>query len=253
MHLLEKLDDIVDDTTTPGHAAKKLLLAMKQQFHTAYMQGWVAWDLCSEFAQLCHDKDIPTERVDSFFDAMLADCNDSYYKTYAELQQYMVWSAEVVWLMMCKLIGYDKEKEAEVFEHARLLGEAMQYTNFLRDIKEDRLQYRRLYMSLDRLQQFDCNHDVVKRLCEGADSTESWNRFMAHQVVVTKELYDKANKWIRLLNKQWRFAVLVASRMYEGILDKIRKNQYDVFARDAHTTKLEKFMVFMRTLFQYDK
>gem|GEM_PF-5011993 len=30
--------------------------------------------------------------------------------------------------------------------------------------------------------------------------------------------------------------------MYESILDKIIKNEYDVFSKDAHTTKLEKML-----------
>lgn len=250
---VRKADDIVDDMTMPWTQAKKNLLAMKQSFHTAYQWWWNEWELCTEFAQLCHDTAIPIERVDSFFDAMVADCSESFYKTYKELQHYMVGSAEVVWLMMCKIIWYNPTEEKEVFFHARLLWEAMQYTNFLRDIKEDRLQYNRLYMPLDRLQQFDCSHDMVRRFCEGADCNDSRDKFMAHQIITTKELYDTANKWIKKLNKKGRFAVLVASHMYEAILDKVWKNQYDVFNRDAHTTKLEKFTVFMRTLFGYDK
>jgi phytoene/squalene synthetase len=65
----------------------------------------------------------------------------------------MYGSAEVVGLMMCKLIGYESEQEAEVFRTACLLGEAMQYTNFLRDIQEDYVEHGRIYMPLERLQQ----------------------------------------------------------------------------------------------------
>lgn len=189
-------DNIVDDRAMSRHEAKKELVEMRKRFwqHLEDAALEDGDELCKAFAELCREKGIPRERVDQFFAAMLADCGESIYQTYEELQEYMVGSAEVVGLMMCKLIGYDDAEEEEVFARARLLGEAMQYTNFLRDIKEDWLQYNRLYMPLDRLQQFDCNHEVVKRYCEGADRDANWDRFMAHQIIVTKELYREANQ-----------------------------------------------------------
>jgi len=250
---VRRADNVVDDSWVAGHEAKKELFRLHQLFHAVYGGEKTDDSLTQEFSQLCHDYEIPTDWVDSFFEAMIADCSESFYQTYEQLQHYMVGSAEVIGLMMCKLIGYDKTEEEEVFTHARLLGEAMQYTNFLRDVKEDWLMHNRVYMPLDRLQEFDCNHECVKRFCEWADINESRERFMAAQINSCTEQYIEANKWILKLNKQWRFAVLVSSRLYQAILDKIRRNQYDVFNRDAHTTKFEKFTVFMKTLFSHDK
>ena len=50
-----------------------------------------------------------------------------------ELIDYMYGSAEVVGLMMARIMGINREADF----CARMLGRAMQYINFIRDIDED--------------------------------------------------------------------------------------------------------------------
>ncbi len=50
----------------------------------------------------------------------------------------MYGSASVVGLMMCHLIGFtDPKYEKKAKSYATELGNAMQLTNFLRDVRED--------------------------------------------------------------------------------------------------------------------
>jgi len=107
--------------------------------------------LIDEFVALAHEHHFQRAWIEAFFAAMRMDTEKYFYNTYAELEAYMYGSAEVVGLMMTTLIGYTGESD-EVFLYARRLGEAMQYTNFLRDIGEDRNDHHRVYMPLDRLQ-----------------------------------------------------------------------------------------------------
>lgn len=146
--------------------------------------------------------------------------------------------------MMCKIIGYDKVQEKEVYRTAKLLGEAMQYTNFLRDIMEDSRDFDRMYMPEDRLLKYDLNHVLLGQYIAGKKVDDSREKFMSQQVMACKELYREANKGISLLDPRGQKAVRVASWMYESILDKIIRNNYDVFNVSARTTKREK----MRTL-----
>lgn len=207
--------------------------------------------LMFDFARLVKDKEIPTERVDSFFDAMLADTDPkkSHYQTYDELKVYMHGSAEVIWLMMCKLIWYRRSQEAYVFKTAKQLWEAMQYTNFLRDIKEDRQQYNRIYIPEESLQQFDCNHTILKTFINGTPPTEQRKQRMEQQIIHTQELYAQAEQWIDLLDKQWRFSVRLAAATYKKILPNIRKAHYDVFSHNTNTTTIQKFMSVLQAVF----
>lgn len=116
--------------------------------------------------ELCKNKQIEQEWVEIFLAAMKSDCEWVDYTNYEQLQTYMVGSAEVVGLMMCQIIGYPSQDKEKVFYHARKLGEAMQYTNFLRDIKEDWLDRQRIYIPQDRLASFGLDHNDIKKYCE---------------------------------------------------------------------------------------
>lgn len=125
---------------------------------------WVA--ICTAMHALRQKYTIPDEWIQAFFDAMYQDLSKDRYDGYADVQDYMYGSAEVIGLMMTRIIGYDKEDETDVFYTARLLGEAMQYTNFLRDVLEDFTVHGRIYMPADRLAQCNLSHKDVVSLCK---------------------------------------------------------------------------------------
>lgn len=119
---------------------------------------------------------------------MNADLTKKHYTTYRELQEYMHGSAEVIGLMMGKIIGMDEQG----VKAAKKLGEAMQYTNFLRDIKEDYCVHKRLYIPSERLQPFGLGHADIIRYCEGESVTAARKAFMKHEIHSTRTLYDEA-------------------------------------------------------------
>lgn len=245
-------DDVVDEPWVDPVWARKELERMWWVFERLHQELslnpshwgedplWEWKQVAYAAAHLFHKKWIPIERAKDFFAAMYADLDKKVYTSYIELQWYMYGSAEVVGLMMCKIIGYDDAQEEEVFRTAKLLWEAMQYTNFLRDIKEDLLEYDRMYIPEDRLIQHDLNHVLLTQYIGNKPVDERWQKCMSAQVLQCKELYREANKGIALLDPQWRRAVRIASWMYESILDKIVRHEYDVFSYSARTTPWEK-------------
>lgn len=68
---------------------------------------------------------------------MVQDTQKARYANYAELERYMYGSAAIVGLMMVGVIGTNGLSWEAVESPAKKLGEAMQLTNFLRDIRED--------------------------------------------------------------------------------------------------------------------
>jgi phytoene synthase len=161
-------DDIVDEPGVDPAIARKKVQRYQELFHDVYHKNPLLKtknptrvEAISKAVGVFETYDIPVARADDFFAAMLSDLDKKVYATYEELQQYMYGSAEVIGLMMCKIIGYDKAQEAEVFRTAKLLGEAMQYTNFLRDIVEDSRDFDRLYIPEDRLVQHNLNHVLL--------------------------------------------------------------------------------------------
>jgi 15-cis-phytoene synthase len=70
---------------------------------------------------------------------------------------------------------------------------------------------------------------------------------MKDQIIKTRLLYREAEKGYIYLPKEGRRAVKLSAKLYEGILDKIEYNDYDVFTKSARTNFLQK----MRIVIQY--
>lgn len=243
---VREADEYVDSNQRDHHQATCELNTMQHAFHEAY-EGNSTWRrLTDEFATLCIVNKINPQWVDAFFDAMRNDTIAQTYSTYSDVQEYMYGSAEVIGLMMCQLIGYDITMQVEVFRTAKLLWEAMQYTNFLRDIQEDYQQLWRIYMPQDRLNAHNLSHTLLKKYTNKQYAVDtSWKSFMSAEIARMRLLYAEANTWIKYLNTSWRFGVYVASKLYEWILDVIESNNYDVFTKDAHTSKFKKLQCFI--------
>jgi len=63
---------------------------------------------------------------------------------------------------------------------------------------------------------------------------------MKFQIARARDFYAKGEKGIALLEKDTRFTVLLASRIYARILDEIERQNFDIFIKRAHTTTAQK-------------
>lgn len=120
----------------------------KQEYEKA-ANGYDSSDIViKEFVALANRKKFEPEWINAFLDAMESDLYRKTYNTLEELCRYMYGSAEVVGLFMAKILDLPEES----YVHARYLGRAMQYINFIRDISED-LALGRQYLPLSELRQ----------------------------------------------------------------------------------------------------
>lgn len=185
------------------------------------------------YCDVARECNIPLSEAECFIDAMEMDLTVGRYENYQQLRDYMRGSASAVGVLMCYAMGADIDDD--LLDRARALGEAMQLTNFLRDIGED-LERGRIYMPLDELAQFGLSsEDLVAHR-----NTADFKRFMQFEIQRARDLYAFADGGIALLPIHMRRAVLMARILYSKILDQIEANDYDVFTRRARTTKLQK-------------
>lgn len=165
---------------------------------------------------------------------VLMDTHLKRYETFAELYVYCYRVASTVGLISSEIFGYEKP---ETLQYAEALGIAMQLTNILRDVKEDAAMGR-IYLPQEDLRKFNVTDEQI--LANRIDA--NFIALMKFEIDRAREFYRKAERGIPLLEKDTRFTVLLAARLYAKILDKIEKQNYDVFARRAHTTKLQKIL-----------
>ena len=176
-------------------------------------------------------QNLPLELVQG----VLMDTNIKRYETFDELYIYCYRVASTVGLMSLEVLGFTDKK---ALEYAEAMGIAMQLTNILRDVKED-AAIGRIYLPQEDLRRFNISEEQIF----ASEFDENFVEMMKFQIARAKDYYAKGEKGIALLEKDSRFTVLLASKIYAKILDEIEKQNYNIFKGRAHTTKTQKFLM----------
>ena len=177
---------------------------------------------------------IPQNLPLELIQGVLMDTKIKRYETFDELYIYCYRVASTVGLMSSEILGYSDKK---ALEYAEAMGIGMQLTNILRDIKEDAAM-NRIYLPQEDLKKFSVSEEQIFE----NKFDKNFEQLMKFQIERARHFYQKGEQGIPLLEKDSRFTVLLASRIYAKILDEIEKQNYDVFRKRAHTTKRQKFI-----------
>jgi len=164
------------------------------------------------------------------------------YETFEDLYLFCYRVAGVVGLMMTHILGY---KDEEAFEHAEKLGVAMQLTNILRDIKEDK-NMGRIYLPREELLRFGVSeNDIFEE-----NMTDRFRRMMKFQVQRAHAYYEDADIGIAMLEKKSQFAIYSASKIYRSILLKIEARHYNPFLGRVFLPQINKIGILLREIFR---
>lgn len=231
-------DEFVDNPD-PGEEPARLIAGFRQETLAGLAGARPESPVLRAFVDVANESGIGPEEPTLFLDAMAADLTVRRYPTYADLRAYMRGSAVAVGLMMCRIL--DAPADPETDRAATALGEAMQMTNFLRDVAED-WRRGRIYLPLEDLERFGVREADIA----AGEATEAFLKLMAFEIARTRALYAEADQGIPLLPPRARKAVRLARVLYAGILERIEAQGCDVFRGRARTTRLEKAVALAR-------
>jgi phytoene synthase len=166
---------------------------------------------------------IPTKHFAAFLASMRMDIDVREYPTYRHLEEYMYGSAAVIGLQMVPIL---EPLSDEAYPRARVLGQAFQLSNFLRDIAED-LRRGRIYLPQEDLRRFGVGREDLARPVV----TPAVRELLRFEIARTRELYAEAQPGIAMLHPTSRDCISTAFRLYGGILDAIERADYAVLDR----------------------
>lgn len=175
---------------------------------------------------------IPKQYAEQLLDGVALDLTKNRFTNFKDLANYCYGVASTVGLMTMHIVDFSGE---EAIPYAIKLGVALQLTNILRDVGED-WQNGRLYLPQDEMAQFG----ITEAAIHAGLLDDRWQDFMQFQIQRTRQLYAEAMPGIRMLGKNGRFAIAAAAELYQGILDDIEANHYDVFNRRAYLNGRQK-------------
>jgi phytoene synthase len=228
-------DNLADgDVEAPAAKLHELREGMSGRGHIAGDAILTAW--CAIRA---HYR-IPMRYAEQLLDGVERDLVQRRYQSFEELSIYCYGVASTVGLMSMHITGFSNR---QAIPYAIKLGVALQLTNILRDVGED-WRSGRLYLPLEELAAFSLGEeDVAAAKVDGR-----WREFMRFQINRAHRLYKEAMPGIALLHPDGRFAVAAAALLYEGILDNIQANDFNVFDRRAYVSRGRKLSLLLKAL-----
>lgn len=173
------------------------------------------------FVELAQRKGFDASWTDSFLTAMLQDVTKSEYRTLAEVEDYMYGSAEVIGLMMGRILDLPEA----AFPTAQRLGKAMQYLNFLRDVDHDKY-LGRTYIPREVLERYGLA-DASR--AEATSHPEAFAAMMRHELRRYKGWQAAAERGYRFLPRRYRIPIKTAADLYLWTAHQIEVDPQRVF------------------------
>jgi phytoene synthase len=227
-------DNIVDNPR--GRADAELfeeVASVSRELQIAYRRGESEHPVLKPFVEVALRRQIPIEYALDLLDGVKMDLLKNRYETFADLYEFAYRVAGVVGLMMTHVLGFSN-KEALIY--AEKLGIAMQLTNILRDVQEDK-NMNRIYLPLREMQEFGVTENDIMN----ERFTDNMYKFMKFQVERAHRYFEEAKPGIAMLDQDSRFAITSAAKIYRGILRQIENRGYNPFLGRAYVSQSKKF------------
>lgn len=175
---------------------------------------------------------------------MQMDVEHTHYDTFKKLEEYCYHVAGVVGLLSIEIFGYSNPKTQE---YAKLLGNALQLTNIIRDIYEDATR-ERIYIPAEELDKFNISASQIYTNNFKTDEQQNNLRgLIAFQCKRAKSYYQKAREALPDEDRYSQSTGLIMAAIYEATLDEIIRDNYQVLKHRIKLTPLRKLWIAWKT------
>ena len=204
--------------------------------YRAARDGTPAGDpLIDDFVALQRRRGFDPDWTEAFLGSMAADLTRRFYRTEAETLEYVYGSAEVIGLFMARIMRLPEE----ALPAARMLGRAMQFINFIRDVAED-TELGRRYLPLERggaplLEGVAGNWRPD--YCWARANPAKWQAYVQAHLARYAVWQAEAEAGYHFMPRRARLAVRTAGDMYNWTARQIQRDPFVVFARKVKPKK----------------
>lgn len=179
--------------------------------------------------ELTKKYDFKEEWLQAFYQSMKWDAEEHIYTTLDDTLAYIYGSAEVIGLMMSKILHLSSKATYA----AQMQGRAMQFINFLRDIDEDN-RLGRCYFPKEDLEKFKLND--LSQVSVKSKPAEFTN-FVQFQLSRYELWQKEAHAGFGYIPKRYRISIATAVDGYNWTAAQIAINPQVVFEKKIKPTK----------------
>ncbi|HXZ81864.1 MAG TPA: phytoene/squalene synthase family protein [Terriglobales bacterium] len=238
-------DDLSDDLSLPAEQKRARLDAWLRAFQEVASGEATDEPILMALADTKQRYKIPAELLEKLIHGTRMDVAEVaagrkvgpivLYRTFDQLYQYCYHVASVVGLVCIRIFGY-RDARAELL--AERTGIAFQLTNIIRDVKEDAAMGR-VYLPGDDLMQYGLKPEHLRQ-----ETDPSYLRpLLKFEADRAREYYKSGDELITMLDAESRPAMWVLLEIYRQLLEKIAKNDYQVFGKKIRLTTREKLKI----------
>jgi phytoene synthase len=182
--------------------------------------------------------DVPLAALAEIVEGCRGDCTGAAYTSFADTEQYCRLVAGSVGRLSLGVFGSsDPQRAAQLADD---LGVALQLTNILRDVVEDR-EMGRVYLAADDLDRFAVDHEL-------SGPQEAVERLLRHYVALAEGFFDRGLGLLGLLDRRSRACVSAMAGIYHRLLGRIEEQPLAVTRGRLSLTTGEKLWVAARSL-----
>jgi phytoene synthase len=182
--------------------------------------------------------DVPVTAFSEIVDGCRRDAKGSHYTTAADTEEYCRLVAGSVGRLSLGVFGSTDAVRAPGL--ADDLGVALQLTNILRDVNEDR-EMGRVYLPTDDIERFGCDSDL-------AGPVDAVTNLVRQYVDVAEGFYERGLQLLPLLDRRSRACVSAMATIYHQLLSRIGDDPAAILGRRVSLTTTEKLWVAARSL-----
>lgn len=180
----------------------------------------------------------------NFYDLLSAfkqDCIKKKYEKIDEVLDYCTRSANPVGRIILDLFNI---KNNDAYKYSDKICTALQLTNFYQDTLID-YQKGRIYYPQDEMELFG----VTEKMFETNEINEQISKLVKYQIERTQQLFNEGKKLLPYLIGRLKIEIKWTIFGGEKILEKIRKNHYNVFKNRPHLSKLDYLSILVQSFF----
>jgi squalene synthase HpnC len=231
-------DDLGDEIGDPEESLR-LLSWWREELEAMY-RGRASHPVFVALRDTVGRYDIPIEPFERLIRAFEQDQTVTRYLTFEEVFEYCVNSANPVGRLVLYVCGY---RDAERQQLSDYTCTALQLANFWQDVTVDLLKGR-IYLPLALFEKYGYTESELRK----HKFTPAFRAVMAEAVDVAQDLFDKGLPLVNLLDRHLALDIELFSRGGMRVLEKIRRQGYDVLKRRPYISKPERVGILLQCL-----
>ncbi len=221
-------DNIADEGDISADERLKLLDEFEKSFNES-VSGKYDCEFSEALAETIKTRNLTSKYFSDLLSAFRQDVTKKRYYDFNELIDYCSRSANPVGRLILELFNIRDEK---AFIYSDKICTALQLTNFYQDTYRD-YKKGRIYYPVDEMEQFK----LSEILFEKRKINDNLRQLVKYNVDRAQSFFDEGENLFPYLKGRLKLEIKWTVKGGEAILDKIRKNNYNVL---NYRPKLEK-------------